>query len=676
MIKISKLETEKFNYIFYDPKISYVLNTTKEWDRSSLNFLSHDAFKISIINSGDINTVMIDNKIEKMNNEVLLKKLIKVYPNRLLSKYRYSETNVVDFLRVEYTKSFADNDPDNKKYTVLFHKDTEKILNTICNGQEKEAIKDTIAKTLEIYDRYKARDGKSYESTQNRFMWKLYKLLNTTSSIGIQLVMHTEELYPIASLLLGDYLCEDSFNNFNTIKELNNRVRLLNALGEFTSDSADFSKVSSIIQNSLSSMGLLGYIAYNLLEDKYFKNTTNISPFISITQAAYKRRASVLQKLQEFITFFEINNKTFAESFVEGQGVGNILSASFKGCPEQVFEINPTEIKIIKKDGENVLEGLNPNYDNMSVILFRDAMYELENLENAIEEYKVKEFDDKIDKIKEKERLKAKLKDIIHLVEDAKLKLRGHNNINTDLNTIEDRVFVINTNLENEDKEEIAGLGESFGFSESGFLKMPRFLKKMILDLKFMVKDFENTNVFYMRFANFMDNLLSAIPGINIAYGVAVQAPKAIHEYNKNHKFAKNQLKEAKEARRQEFYEQNGLMESAILNGYNIDDVLTLEPIGEHYDIINLSELEGYGEALLPIGISIFILSTIIGIIAPICKKMREEKVAREALKKINNKLDAILMKEGLDPKVIEKVAKLKDMVSIKKEIDKNDSGK
>ena len=33
-------------------------------------------------------------------------------------------------------------------------------------------------------------------------------------------------------------------------------------------------------------------------------------------------------------------------------------------------------------------------------------------------------------------------------------------------------------------------------------------------------------------------------------------------------------------------------------------------------------------------------------------------------------------MKEGLDPKVITKVEKLKDMVSIKKELDKNDSGK
>lgn len=462
MIKILKVDNSKFDYIDNTSSNKYL-------------FLKHDAYRISVIKSdGKNHTIKLTSTILNLNTHQLLSTLIKIYNKKMINDFKKADVNDTEniFDVVQDVFSYIKED----EWTILMHRDTEVLLEKIFGSAYKENINNHINEfVLQVKNR---RSDKGMEKIKESIYWTLYKMMNTRDDIGVQFVLHSKEFSPIAKLLIIDYIYETIFND----SKINDRillytsgkddkrmdliVRLLNSLGKFAIDYNLFSNVSSIIENCYYVFGLPLYLVSNILEEKYTKDNITNNIGFNYVDIVWERRYSVIRKIRDFINFHDAAGcNPYGESFIQGQGVGSIVSANIPSCPEPA--INPTigQSMVYYNPDNNLIKisNMDTNYSNMHVILFRDLMLKLDELRERWKSYKLSAITQNT-----KDEFIYDLKRLHNQILDARYRLRGNDTDTVDINSIEDNIFNLINEVYNHNPDR--GIAESLGIAEENFI--------------------------------------------------------------------------------------------------------------------------------------------------------------------------------------------------------------
>lgn len=590
MIKIKKMNKSYRDLFELGDATLYM---TKDKDPSIL-LLQHNAFKLKLISSnGKRHTVKIGSEILKLSTEQLLSICVKVYPKYILNKIYYVDCGTP----LDYVRRFTEfKDEESHRWAIVLHENTLDIFSQLFSSNSKEMMSNHINEQMK---KMLKRNGE-YDTTLGKVMWELYKLLATREDVGIQLIMHSEEFRPIANLLIADYLFEEMYNSnakiedsfFHTKPNISDRfdqlTRLLNIIGKFTANYANMNGINGVFDNAVIRGGLPSFLARNILEDKYTKSHVINNNYFNYLDLAYIRRTNLMEKIREFLDFMNLQGSyPFAENFMESQGLGTVLTAQIPKVPEPAIQGNPEEIKVIKTDNSLNLEGININYDNMEVILYRDVAMAFEPLKERVKEILDGNisYDDELDKQNEKANLLMELQKLFKKVQDARYRLRYSDKDLVDFNAIEKDILDTSTLLQNS-PEISPSIGESFGISFGEEIKLPHPIKKISNNIKdgmALAGRAIKTNSTLNHIGQFVDDVtgLGYIKGKLNANKVKKDQKKkedeeylqSLHDEKEARKQEKEEFEERRKARRGES------IRYGILFGMSVNELFTVAPI-------------------------------------------------------------------------------------------------
>lgn len=590
MIKIKKIN-KSYTDLFELGDATLYMSKDKT---PSILLLEHNAFRLKLISSnGKRHTVKIGSEILKLSTEQLISICVKVYPKYILNKFYYSDCeNPLDFVK-RFTICKED---ESHRWAIVLHENTTDIFSQLFSSNSKEMMSNHINKQM---NKMLKRNG-SYESTISRVMWELYKLLATRDEVGIQLIFHSEEFRPICNLLVADYLFEEIYNEnarieesfFHTKVSVSDRFdqlrRLLNIIGRFSANYANMNGINGIFDNAVIRGGLPSFLARNILEDKYTKSHVINNNYFNYLDLAYTRRINLMEKIREFLDFMDLQGTyTFGENFIESQGLGNVLSAQIPRVPEPAITFNPEEIEVVKTDNSLNLKGININYDNMEVILYRDIAMEYEPIKERVKDILDgnANYDDELDKQNEKANILMELQKLFKKVQDARYRLRYSDKDLVDFNILEKNILDTSTLLQNT-PEISPSIGESFGIALGEEVKLPAPIKKMANNVKDSVAlagRAIKTNATLNQVGQFVDDVTGLgwikdqIKRNKFNKDMKKKEDEAYLQSLKDEKEAKEQEKldfeERKKARRGES------IKYGILSGMSVESILRAEPL-------------------------------------------------------------------------------------------------
>ena len=528
MIAIKKSNNKNYDYLDFTPLKNLIGDTVNQLN---ILYLKHDAYKVSLINSdGRKHSIKIGGEIFKLNINKILSILIKVYQSSSLDKMEFTDenTDVYDFVE----KSLLVGNIGCKDWTILFHENTIDILKKLYPDTYKTLINDHINRIMKvIYNK-----NSVVEELKASVHWNLYRVLNIRDDLGTQFVLNSKEFQPIGKLLIMDYLYEAIFNEdsmldsaiLHTSHDMDERLeqilRILNTIGQFTVDFNSFGKVQGSLENGLIRFGLPTYLVYNIMEEKYLRNNVANNVGFNYIDIVWEKRIKVIEKIREFVAYRKsAGYYPFGENMVMGQGVANVITARVPGAPEPAITANnPMDIKIIKNTDNNTVEltGLKIDRDNLQVIQFRDLMLGLEGLRDRWETIKAMPSDED-NRSEHLETLKYDLKGFYNKVQDARYRLRLGSNDNSDMDGIESAVFNLMDAVENDHLNRAEGLGEAFGYGEG--VKVPKFIAKLTDDIKFSLHNKKDKSQDWKKFKYGLMGLLKAL----LPFGVGVMVSDA-----------------------------------------------------------------------------------------------------------------------------------------------------
>ena len=660
MIKIVKSKREKFDFLDLT-EVEYQLNK-----KISVLFLKHDAFNVSLVSSnGTVHNLKLGAEVFKTDTKRLLALLIKVYPKKVIDDLYYTDRDVVDYMS-DCWSIFEDingKNEDESKWTVCMHKNTMDILSKIFVGNENHIINEHIVNQMMKL----IRKNRTTKEIKEYILWNLYKILNTKYDIGIQLLIHTADFRPLANLLLIDYMYELLFNEdsrmddsfLHTRKDISDRmdqtIRILNVIGRFGANYIQYNAVASIMNNAMTRLGLPGYIARNIIEERYSVNN-NIGISSQYDAMLYERSIILVEKIREFINFHNMSTaNTYGENFMEGQGMALVTSALMPGAPERVFHKKENEsVRIEDVDNVPVVQGIAPNYTNMEIILYRDIAMAFDGLKERARMVKDSVEHDEIDRKNDIDSIIYDLKGLYDRIQSARMDLRHSESDCVDFATIEEKVLALSTELQNCNYGQGNG-AKSFGIGE-GF-KFPNPFKKILEGLNAIgsgAKKLRET-----QFGNLVCRGLEVLIGL-IPGGLAVANMggdmERMLESRKTKKETKKKMATASEAGILYGLDTDGILGCSSLPGkeYATDkEVVTVKSYGEG----------AYGENAIMIGLVVAGLGALIAISAKIIKMYKNNKLFKD-IEMINAKLDYLLAKEGLPSKVRDKAKDLKKVIN------------
>ena len=601
MIKIKKMNKSYRDLFELGDATLYM---TKDKDPSIL-LLQHNAFRLKLISSnGKRHTVKLGSEILKLSTEQLISICVKVYPKYILNNMYYVDCEN----SLEYLKRFTEfRDEESHRWAIVLHENTTDIFSQLFSSNSKEMMSNHINEQMK---KMLKRNGE-YETILGKVMWELYKLLATREDVGIQLIMHSEEFKPVANLLIADYLFEEMYNSnarieesfFHTKANISDRfdqlTRLLNIIGKFSANYANMNGINGVFDNAVIRGGLPSFLARNILEDKYTKSHVINNNYFNYLDLAYIRRTSLMQKIREFLDFMNLQGTyPFAENFIESQGLGTVVTAQIPKVPEEAISANPEEIKVIKTDNSLNLEGININYDNMEVILYRDVAMAFEPLKERVKEILDGNvnYDDELDKQNEKANLLMELQKLFKKVQDARYRLRYSDKDLVDFNAIEKEILDTSTLLQNS-PEISPSIGESFGVSFGEEVKLPEPIKKMAETVKKGVKNNINNVKDGMALAghaiktnrtlNHIGQFVDDVTGLGyIKDKINEHKIKSDYKKKKDEEYLQSlhDEKEAKKQAREEFEEKKKARRGesiryGILSGMSVNELFTTAPI-------------------------------------------------------------------------------------------------
>ena len=587
MIKILKINSEKIadfaeairNYgplelAIHDKKLSYL-------------FLNHDAYRINVIRSDGVDhTVKIAGEIFKLKTPQLFSILIKVYNMKFVSYFGKSEDDQYRGDIYDYVYDALSYD-DKGKWTVLVHKDTFDLLERLFPNRSREMIKSHILQKIDLY--ISKRTEREVEELKGMVYWNLYKVMNTRKDLGINFTINSKEFSALSKLFIIDFMYETLMNKESLLDSnilysssaINERMEqvilLLDSIGKFALNFSKFNSVLTTMSLCLPRFGLPTYLANNLLEEKYLKNNVSNNIGFNYVDAIWEKRYEVINKIKEFISFHDgAAAYPFGENFINGQGVGNVMTAYQQGCPEPAMEFEPGQVDLRRDEYNNpTFVGVNVDYNNMYIILFRDLMLAFTGIKERWNTAKNANAEDM-----NKDLILKDLKDLYNRVLDARYRLRGGNSDTVDLDSLEDQIFTLTTEIQNYQTTE--AVAEALGIGEE--MKIPGFItdfinnrkeikekkkeeakerKKAIRQEKLEEKQFRKDAARKKLHAkidrakkNFMIDLfrvLDSIPSMGILPGTADLASKI-----ESKMFARDQKKKDREREKAEWKEQLG----------------------------------------------------------------------------------------------------------------------
>jgi len=628
MISILKIKNEKMSYLNLSDKTLSVDN----YKKFNCLFLRHDAFKINLINSdGKSHTVKIGGEVLKVNTRQLLSILIKVYNRTFINKFddveKDSSKDIFDFL-YDSLKSYESD----RNWTILFHNDTDSILEKIFQSGYKELIKNHIEDIMYLYN--KKSNEKTRDEVRKNLYWEVYKLLNTRTDIGIQFTLNSKEFSGIIKLLLLDFAYESICNqdslfdsslirvSHKTNERMESMIKVLNAIGKFEIDYSKFSDVTRTLAQAFPRFGLPMYLANNILEEKYIKNHISNNIGFNYVETIWERRYAVIEKIREFITFHNgVECFPYGESMIMSQQAGAIPSAMYQGCPEPAIKGNPSEISYTYNPEVNRLQvtGMSIDYTNMSTILFRDLMMKFTEIKERWGSIKNNNPSDEI-----KEGMIFDLKSLYNQMQDARYRLRGAETDTIDMESVENNLFSLIDDIKNTSSESEIALSESFGYAEK--LKTPEFVKKAVKapveglkkvgkkvkdkaiekakdikdDIHYDLHETKENAKNSIKDAGqgIANTTFRAVRSIPVLADVAdsIDSMKVSHQIKKK---KRQEWKEKKRAKKDGFSESYSLGKTARLLGYTADDIFNYEDVNTFGESINGTTKEKVSYALL-----------------------------------------------------------------------------
>lgn len=492
MIKILKINSEKMQH-YTDSVRNHIASVTYKPDADvSCLYLNHDAYRINLIRSdGTTHTVKIAGEIFKLKTPQLFSILIKVYNRRFINFFAKSEeelyvNDIYDFVFSSLNPTSSDD-----RWTFLFHKDTFDLLERIFPNRSSDMIALHLNNKIDFY--LNKRSEKAIKELKGLVYWNLYKVMNTRKDLGINFTINSKEFSALSKLFVLDFMYETVMNEESLLDSsilysssaINERMEqvilLLDSIGKFALNFSKFNTVLITMTSCLPRFGLPTYLANNLLEEKYLKNNVSNNIGFNYVDAIWEKRYEVINKIKEFISFHDgAASYPFGENFINGQGVSTVVTSTINACPEPAIEIEPGQVDVQRDDYNNVsFVGMNVDYNNMYVILFRDLMLAFTGIKERWNTAKNASAEDM-----NKDLIVKDLKDLYNRVLDARYRLRGGNPDTIDLDSLEDQILTLTSEVQNYN---IHGqLGEALGLGEE--FKIPGFIKNFINDKKEEVK--------------------------------------------------------------------------------------------------------------------------------------------------------------------------------------------